>query len=364
MRIALIGCGQIGQAHLDFYKVQPGVELIACWDRTPEKAREVATRFGIRHVCASVAELVGRDDVDAVDVCLHNNFHATAAIAALTAGKHVYCEKPIAGTYRDGVAMVEAAAAAKRTLHIQLALVFANETRACQELIAAGELGAIYHARSAGHRRRGRPYVDGYGTPAFVQRQLAGGGALLDMGVYHLTQVLHLLGNLQVERISGHTHQHTAMDPARRAVSGYDVEELAVGFVRLAGGVTLEVTESWAMHLDRIEGSFVVGDRGGVKLAPFSFFHRVGELDLGGTADLGDARFRWNTVHGDGDWLGDSHRHWLGALTGKVPLLPTAALALNAALISEGIYRSAELGREVTAAEVIQGSRSAALPLS
>jgi predicted dehydrogenase len=127
--------------------------------------------------------------------------------------------------------------------------------------------------------------------------------------------------------------------------------------------VTLEVTESWAMHLDRVEGSFVLGDQGGVKLAPFAHFHRVGELDLGGTADLGDARFRWNTVHGDGDWYGDCHRHWLGALTGKVPLLPTAALALNAALISEGIYRSAELGREVTAAEVIEGSRSAALPL-
>jgi predicted dehydrogenase len=246
-------------------------------------------------------------------------------------------------------------------LHVQLGLVFADATRAARELIAAGELGELYHARSVGIRRRGRPFVDGHGTLAFVQRRVAGGGALYDMGVYHLTQLLHLLGGPEVTTISGATYQRVAMDEARRAASGYDVEELAVGLVRFTGGATLDLAESWALHLGGLGGSVLVGTRGGVRLEPFAFFRAHGDLDLDATVDLGAARFRWNTVRGDGDDLGDTHRHWIAALHGRVPLLPTAELALAAMLISEGVYLSARLGREVTAAEVRAASVSTAL---
>ncbi len=359
-RIGIIGCGVIGRSHIGCYRHIPGVEVVACASSDGASARATAAEYGIPHAYAGYQQLLARDDLDAVDVCLHNNLHLPATLAALKAGKHVYCEKPIAGSYRDALAMVAAAREHRRMLHIQLSLVFANETRAAQSLIAAGELGELYHARSSGFRRRGRPYVDGHGSAAFVSRRTAGGGALLDMGVYHLTQLLHLLGNPRVLTISGTTYQRTALDPGR--AGAYDVEELAVGLVRCAGGVTIDLIEAWAMHLGGLDGSCLLGTKGGVRLSPFGFYRSLGDLDLDAQVDLGAARFRWNQVTGDGDDLGDTHRHWIAALHGRVPLLPTAELALTAMLISEGVYLSSARAREVTAEEVTAASVSSALP--
>ena len=94
------------------------------------------------------------------------------------------------------------------------------------------------------------------------------------MAVYRLSQILYLIGNPAVERISGKTYQEIAMDEERRAFSGYSVEELGVGFVRLAGNISLDIIESWAIHLDSLEGSSISGSEGGVRLEPFGFFHR------------------------------------------------------------------------------------------
>jgi predicted dehydrogenase len=203
--------------------------------------------------------------------------------------------------------------------------------------------------------------VDGYGTPNFVQKKQASGGALYDMGVYHISQVLYLLGNPKVERISGKTYQRIDMDETRRANSNYDVEEFAAGFVRFEGDRSMELTESWAANLDGFEGSYLLGSKGGVRLAPFGFFQNIGHLELRSTADLGSANFRWHTVAGDGSYYASSQKHWIAALQGQVPLLATAEIALNTMLVSEGIYLSQERNREVTADEVLEASVSTAI---
>lgn len=363
VRIGIIGCGQIAQSHLAAYAKIADAHVIACADINEETAKRSAETYGIPHVYTDFREMLRRDDIEAVDVCLHNNFHRPATEAALTAGKHVYCEKPMAGSYQDAAAMLETARRLDRKLSIQLASVFSNETRAARELIAAGELGELYHARSTGFRRRGRPFVDGYGTPTFVQKRNSAGGALYDMGVYHIAQILYLLGNPVVTRVSGKTYQKTDIDAGRREQSGYDVEELGLGLVRFAGDLTLDIIESWAIHLDNFEGSYVVGSQGGIRLNPFGFFKSAGDLDLSATADMGSARFRWNNVRGDGDFYGSPQGHWIAALQGKVDLLPTAEIALNTMLISEGIYLSERLGREVTVDEVREASVSTAVTL-
>ena len=104
IRIGIIGIGQIGKAHLENYSKIPGVEIVAASDVNPAELKSVADRFGIPHQHADFRELLRRDDVEAVDVCLHNNLHAPVTIAALAAGKHVYCEKPMAGAHVDAKA--------------------------------------------------------------------------------------------------------------------------------------------------------------------------------------------------------------------------------------------------------------------
>jgi len=363
VRVGIIGAGRVGRTHMKEYAALDGVRIVACADVDEAVARQAAEAHAVAHVYTNFRDLLARTDIDAVDVCLHNNYHMPATLAALEAGKHVYCEKPMAGSYRDAVTMLDAAKRREKMLHIQLFTLYAAETRAARELISQGELGEIYHARSTGFRRRGRPYVDGYGTAHFVQQRHSAGGALYDMGTYHIAQALYLLENPQVERITGKTYQKVAMDEKRREASSYDVEELGVGFVRLAGGITLDIVESWAAHLDGIEGSSVLGSKGGVRLKPFGFFRSYGDLDVDGTVDLDLARFRWDNVRGDGRYYASSQAHWVAALQGKVALLPTAELALRTMLICEGIYRSERLGREVTAEEVERGSVSTAVSL-
>ncbi len=360
-RVGVIGVGQIGKYHLTNYSAMNNVDVVAVADINEAEARRVADQFRIPNVYTNFRDLLGRDDIEAVDVCLHNNFHMPITVAALEAGKHVFCEKPMAGTYTDAERMWQTAQATGKQLGIQNVIYFQKETRAAKALIDGGHLGKLYHARSMGHRRRGRPYVDGYGSPTFVQKQFSGGGALYDMGVYHISTMLHILGNPTPVRIAGHTYQETDMDVRRREISQYSVEELGVGFVRMENNVTLDIIEAWAIHMNAFEGSFVVGSQGGVRLNPFGFFQSIGDLDLDATADLDAFLYRRHNVHEEGDVFDGPQQHWIATLQGRVEPIPTGAIALNCMLISEGIFLSTQLGREVTADEVREMSKSTAV---
>lgn len=363
IRIGIIGCGQIAQQHMAAYAKLEGAQMVAFCDMNLAAAQKAAETYGPAEAYSDYREVLAREDIDAVDVCLHNNLHMPMTVAGLKAGKHVYCEKPMAGSYRDALTMLETARETGKHLHIQLAQLYSDATRAAKELIAEGALGDVFHARSSGFRRRGRPYVDGYGTPNFVQKKQASGGALYDMGVYHISQILFLMGNPEVQRVSGKTYQRMAMDAKRKEISNYDVEELAVGFIRFSGDRSMELIESWAANLDTFEGSFLLGDKGGVRLDPFGFFTNIGHIELKSTAELGTSRFRWNNVVGDGAAYGSSQGHWIAALQGEVPLYPSAEIALNTMLVSEGIYLSQALGREVTAEEIREASVSTAIAI-
>ena len=358
IRIGLIGTGQRGQQHLEHYQSIPNAEIVAVADINEPLVREVAEKFKIPHAYNNYPELLQRDDIEAVDICLHNNLHRPATVAAMEAGKEVYCEKPMAGSYADARIMYDTAQSLGRKLYIQLFTLFKAETRAAKLLIDTGSLGELYHARSTGFRRRGRPYVDGYGKSPFVQKREAAGGALYDMGVYHIAGLLYLLGNPEVARITGKTYQKIPMDPKLEALSGYDVEELGLGFVHFTNGVTLDIIEAWAVHLDGFEGSSILGTLGGVRLEPFGFFHNLGDMEINSTADVEQIPYRWKNVHQGGDVYDSAFHHWVAALQGRVELLPSAELALNTMLISEGIYFSEQLRREVTADEVRERSVS------
>lgn len=361
VRIGVIGTGQIGRSHLKAYAEIPEAHVVAVADPRDDARAAIQSEFGIPAGYADYREVLARDDIDAVDICVHNNKHAPLTIAALAAGKHVYCEKPMAATWRDAADMVAAAARHDRRLHIQLAQLYSAETRAARRLIREGRLGRVYHARSYGHRRRGRPYVDGYGAPAFVDRAISGGGALCDMGIYHLTQILHLLDNPAVLTVSGLTHQEIPMDESRRTFSRYSVEEFAVGLARLAGGISFAIEESWAVHHEGGEASKIYGSEGGLRFNPLVYYSSPADIPGNTTFDLNATDTRWRACDPLAVWHTSSARHWIGGLLGLVPPLPTAAYALNAALITEGIYLSQQLGREVTADEIRQRSASSAI---
>ena len=363
IRIGIVGVGIIGKSHLDAYAKIPDVEIVAACDIDTPELNRVCDKHNIKNRYEKFRDLLKRDDLDAVDVALHNNLHAPVTIEALRSGKHVYCEKPIAGSYFDGKAMIEEAKKCGKMLHIQLAFLYTRETKIAKRLIEAGRLGHIYHARSTGFRRRGRPYVDGYATPQFVNTTTSGGGALYDMGVYHISQLLYLLGMPKVQRVTGRVYQETGMDETRRKLSNYNVEELGTGYVRFADNLTMDIIESWAIHMNAFEGSVIAGSKGGVRLAPLSYHTTTEDVETNMTFEDIAADSRWHSLNSAVSYYDSSQHHWVAALQGKVELLPTAQIALQTMLISQGIYLSEKLGREVTVEEIEQAAVTTALKL-
>lgn len=190
---------------------------------------------------------------------------------------------------------------------------------------------------------------------------MAGGGALYDMGVYHIAQLLYLLDNPKPLRVSGRTYQEIPMDEKRRTESGFDVDELGVGLAYFADGLTMDIIESWAIHAPPFGGSIIAGSLGGVCLEPFSYYFSDADLTLTATADLNADEYRNHQLIPETAFYDSSQKHWIAALRGQVPLLNTAEIALNTMFLSEGIFLSGKLGREVTADEIEALSESNAL---
>ncbi len=353
VRLGIIGTGQIGTHHMEKYQPIEDAEIVAVADLREGEARRLAEKYGIPHVYTDYHDLLARDDIQSVDVCLHNRLHMPVTIDALRAGKNVYCEKPMSWTYSEAQAMADAAAETGQMLHIQLSTLYRPETRAAKRLIDEGHLGTLYYAKSSGYRRRGRPWVDGYGSAAFVNTATSGGGAMLDVAVYHIARILYLLGNPEVLTVSGNTAQMLDMYEDRRASGAYNVEELGSGLVRLAGGITFFIEEAWAIHSDQGDNEYVYGSKGGVRIDPLAYYTTLADIEMNATpADLEHIDWRWHQCDPLTTYYSDSQRHWIAAQQGRVPLLDTAGLALRTSLITEGIYISSHLGREVTAEEI------------
>ncbi len=357
VNIGVIGTGIIGNSHLKRYTAIPDANVVAVCDINESAARTAAEQYGVKTVYGNYHDVLARDDIEAVDVCLHNNLHAPVSIAAMRAGKHVYCEKPLAGSFADAKMMVDAAEETGRRLAMQLGTLFRDSTIAAKRLIDDGLLGRLYYAKSSHYRRRGRPFVDGYATPAFVQKKNAAGGALFDMGVYHICQVLYLLGAPKIVTVCGSTYQEIDMYEHRRAESAYDVEELGLGFARLADGITLFIEEAWAINLGNTDGSKIVGSKGGVTLEPFAFHSTMSDMEMDGAFDVAGARSRWKRVWPETGAFDGNQQHWVSVLQDRTPPLPSARLGMDMMLLAEGIYLSQQRGEEVTAEEIAEQSQ-------
>ena len=365
IRVGIIGCGIIANAHARKYGEIPGVKIVAACDINAGKLDGFCEKYKIENKYADFRELLKRDDMDAVDVCVHNNLHAPVTVRVLEAGFHCYCEKPMAGAYADALLMYDRARECGKHLHIQLATLYSPQADCAKKFIDDGNLGHIYHARSYGYRRRGRPFVDGYATKEFDSRYWAAGGALYDMGVYYISQLLYLLNNPKVARISGQVYQELDMHEGRRAESGFDVEELGCGFVKFEGGLTMDILESWAIHAGDFPASIIAGSKGGLSISPVNkhdgaieFYNEISGYPVSSTLDVNAEHYRQSMIDPSLNDRGHPQNAWITALRGECAWPVTPDIALNTMLISEGIFKSSASGREVTADEIKKESKS------
>lgn len=248
LRVGVIGLG-MGRAHIKGWQEHPQVEVVAIADPDAARLALVGDEFGVAGRYASAEEMLATEQLDVVSVCTPNKFHVELTLAALAAGCHVLCEKPMAMNAQEGRQMLDAAQAAGKRLMINFSYRFSAASRALKAQVDAGLFGDFYFGRSVWHRRRGMPGFGGW----FGTKALAGGGPLIDLGVHRLDLALWLMGYPQPTWVMGSTYNPIASDLAAKAGKTFDVEDLAAGFIRFANGATLALEASWAANIQEAE---------------------------------------------------------------------------------------------------------------
>jgi predicted dehydrogenase len=195
IRVALLGAGFIQDVHARAVQEHPGGELVAVANWREPSARALAERYGIPRVTTEWEEIAATTDVDAAIVATPNVLHAPQAIALLRSGKHVMVEKPMATTVAECDAMIKASRASGALLMVAHCWRFRDEVRAMRGRIAGGELGEVVKTRGYGVHAKWGP------TGWFVDPALAGGGALMDMGVHAIDTARFLLGDPSPARV-------------------------------------------------------------------------------------------------------------------------------------------------------------------
>lgn len=377
IRIGIIGCGMIAASHLAGYSKIPGVKVVACCDINEQKLDAFAARWNIPHKYLDYRQLIARDDLDGISICVHNNLHAPLAIAAMRAGHNVYCEKPMAGSYADAKRMNEVAEETGKLLHIQLGRIYSPQAHAAKELIDNGTLGKVYHMRSYGYRRRYRPFMDisitGF-AKEFNTTEWAGHGALYDMGVYHISLMLYLMNNPKVERVSGHLYQEIPLDPVNSKLVNFDVEEMGVGLVTFENDLSMDVLETWAINAgpESFPPNLVVGSKAGLAIKPMAeskslgmsdalvMYSDMGNYMTNTTFDLINGEMKRSRIDPTTAFYNDTCAHWVYALRGDCPLINSKELALNMVMIADGMALSSQHKREMTARDIEELSVSIA----
>ncbi len=262
VRVAVVGLGWPGLRHLEGYLKNPHAEVVALVDASQPLLSLNQRQYGIERGFASLAELLDWGGCDAVSICTPNHLHAPMSIAALEAGQHVLCEKPLATTLAEGAAIVEKARASDRVFMMGFCRRYREDSKAVKRLVEAGELGEVYYARAGWLRREWNPTVRNW----FLRKAQSGGGPLIDLGVHMLDLALWLMGDPEPVAVSGAVYNK--LGPALARSAEMDVEDMASAYVRLNTGATLTLETSWVSYTEARDHVFcqLLGTKGGAKI--------------------------------------------------------------------------------------------------
>ena len=345
LKVAVIGVGGISHTHMPGWAASEHAEVVAGADLNKASLETWGTRYDIDALSTDATELLADPAIDIVDICTPNMSHTPLVVAALEAGKHVLCEKPLAPTPGDIERMIEARDRAGTELMTAQHFRFNGRAQALKREILTGALGNIYHAR--GWMLRRSAFIP---TPTFVYQRLAGGGACIDIGVHVLDLTLWLMGNPEPASVSGVARSELARRPGNFSIwhpgsmpEDMDVEEFAAAFVRFETGATLMLEVSWLLHHDT-EGEdmqvWLYGDGGGCHYPSAEFLasnHATRQhynRSLKRTADVMEPH-AYECVE------------FARALAEGRPSPVPAEQSLQVMRILDGVYRSQREGREI-----------------
>ena len=354
VKVGIIGCGGIGQnKHMPSLHKIPNVEIVAFCDLVEERAQMCKEKFGTpdAFVCTDYKELLAIEDIEVVHVLTPNREHAEITVAALYAGKHVMCEKPMAKTAEGARQMCAAAKATGKKLAIGYQHRMKPQALYAKEYIESGALGDIYYANCYAVRRRGTP---NWGV--FLDAEAQGGGPIIDIATHSLDLTLYLMNNYEPEMVVGKTHKALEHPEAGNiwgdnGVSTTSLEEAACAFIRMKNGATIMLETSWALNTDEPveEGSCVLcGSKAGLSLKNNNL--RINKVELGRQVVTNVDCAAGGVAFYDGASTSPADaeaRAWIDAIVNDTEQIVKPEQAMVVSEILEAIYVSSETGKPV-----------------
>lgn len=346
--VAGIGLGGIWKAaHAHHWADHPNTKLVAGCDTAPDKLERAKTLWQIEQCFEDYRDVIKLPDVDVVVICTPNVYHSEIAVAALEAGKHVFCEKPDAVNAAEARRMADAAKASGKTLMAMRNNRFRPDAKYIKSMIAAGRMGDVYTGRCGWIRRRGIPGKGGW----FTTKSLSGGGPLIDLGVHMIDLAMWLMGSPKPVAVTGCTYTKFADNKLSDSIHSsfgevnkegvFDVEDLAIGFIKFENGASLQIEFSWASNIGT-EMAFVElrGSKAGCKLGggPLEVY---GE-DEGALLDVQPKLPKDNFSH-----HGANIHHFIDVILGKTEPDFVPEQGVHMIEILSAIYESAQTGKEV-----------------
>jgi len=340
IKVGVVGTGGISRFQAKFLSAIEGVEIVAGCDVRKDALDEFAEEFGCEQKFADYNDLVKLDELDAVTVCTPNYLHKDPTIAALKAGRHVMVEKPMAMNAQEAREMVDAARESGKTLVMGFQWRLGPETQAVKRFVDDGQVGKVMFARVQALRRRGIP---SWGV--FGRKDLQGGGPLIDIGVHLIEAAHYLMG--EPKPVAASAQMFTYMGDRPPVATGqwgewdwktYTVEDLAVGFLRFDNGSVMSVESSFCAHIEKdVFNITIMGEKGGATTNPPRLF----KDDAGQMVNVEPALVRKYQS------MEKKIQDWIAYLRGERETECPGESGLVIQTILDGLYKSAEEGREV-----------------
>lgn len=348
IKVGIIGVGSIAESHIGGYKNNPNVEIYAFCDINEKRLKEMGEKYGVERLFTKKEDLLALEEIDAVSVCTWNSEHAPCTIAALNAGKHVLCEKPMAMNAAEAETMKAAAEKNGKLLMIGFVRRYGNDCNILKNFIDNGDLGEIYYSKACYLRRNGNP--GGW----FGEKARSGGGPLIDLGVHVIDLVRYLGGNPKPVSVYGVTYQklfdrkgeigkpkYTAASATDHDVC--DVEDMVSALIRFDNGLTLSVDASFCLNTKEDKGDIeLFGTKAGAKISP--------EVEIFGKMNnyLTNISFDAPSSLSFGGLFNNEINHYVDCVMGNVDKCKSPAEdGIELMKILDAIYESSKSGHEV-----------------
>lgn len=332
LRIGILGAGGISQlVHIPILKKHKHAELVAIADLEYEKAVGVAEKFKIPSYYRDPDDIFSRDDIDAVHINTPTNSHLALTLAALSAGKHVLVEKPMARRAEEASRMCEAAKKANRKLMVAMNLRFRPDSMILHDFVEGRELGKVRIVRAGWLKRKS----NWSRNPWLANARLSGGGVMMDLGLPLLDVCLWILGNPKVLRVSANMMKDRL---------GLPVEDTACAFYTLSGGSTITLNTTWSFMSDENMAYTVFsGDKGMAQLDPLKITKEISG-NLVNVTPAGKTLRSQNLYKRSYEYEID---HFMKLLMRETRALSPGKDAVALLQIVEATYRAASENREV-----------------